>query len=671
MRRNAGSGIVTLVGHPFASTGRGEDLRGLFRALKSAGVSPNVVDLFDSRRRSRNRGHERELRPALVDGTEESAVRIFFLETDEIGAARRALAARRAASCLDVVCPAWELARVPAAWGELLDGFDEIWVPSTFAADAVRPVATRPVTVVPWPVEPSVDVVKGRRSFGIQESAFVFLSLVDLRSRHALSDPGVIAETMARFVLEKESANSLLVLRVLASAEDRSNVDRLRDDLGHLGHQVVFLADDLPDGDDMNLVRCCDAFVSLHRSTSFGRPLAEAMFFGKPVIGTGYSGNLEFMTARNSCLVGHRLADVPVGASPYWMGQTWAEPDVGEAVEWMKRLAANDDLREAVGKAARRTVETSLSYLACGLRMTARLEEVGATASSSVLRQAAREGQPGRMSRARRGSRLDHVAKRHDTAVILHVFYPELWPEICSYLSAFGGDFDLFVTMPVGVPLPEERILGSFPDAFIYRCDNRGRDIAPFLAVLSAILPLRYRHLCKLHTKRSTHRQDGDRWRQDMLEKLIGSAGLIALARRAFDENALLGILAPQGHVVPSAFYWGSNAGNVARLAEWAGIPFDDHPFSFAAGSMFWFRPEALSGVAKMNVSASDFEVEEGQTDGTLAHAFERFFGLFALRGGFQLAEFSADGATVVFTPAATATYAHARPTDKLGRTRG
>ena len=46
-----------------------------------------------------------------------------------------------------------------------------------------------------------------------------------------------------------------------------------------------------------------DCYVSLHRSEGFGLTLAEAMALGKPVIATGYSGNLDFMTPETSYLV--------------------------------------------------------------------------------------------------------------------------------------------------------------------------------------------------------------------------------------------------------------------------------------------------------------------------------------------------------------------------------
>ena len=39
-----------------------------------------------------------------------------------------------------------------------------------------------------------------------------------------------------------------------------------------------------------------DCYVSLHRAEGFGYTLAEAMWIGKPVIATGYSGNVDYMS---------------------------------------------------------------------------------------------------------------------------------------------------------------------------------------------------------------------------------------------------------------------------------------------------------------------------------------------------------------------------------------
>src|SRR5689334_1158479 len=88
------------------------------------------------------------------------------------------------------------------------------------------------------------------------------------------------------------------------------------------------------------------------------------------------------------------------------------------------------------------------------------------------------------------------IIKRHDTGVILHLYYPEMWDGIRSYLSNLGEAFDLFVTIPYEVTVSEDVIKADFPEAQIYRCENRGRDIAPFLRVFASISELNYHYIC-------------------------------------------------------------------------------------------------------------------------------------------------------------------------------
>jgi glycosyltransferase involved in cell wall biosynthesis len=137
--------------------------------------------------------------------------------------------------------------------------------------------------------------------------------------------------------------------------------------------RVSLVADTLTRGATFDLIACCDAFVSLHRSEGFGRCIAEAMALGKPVIATGYSGNLDFCSPETSCLV--RFKKVPVKEEQYWhsAGQVWAEPDVDHAAEWMTRLLEDPDLRNVIGSAGQRFVRERHSLRAAGARYMARL----------------------------------------------------------------------------------------------------------------------------------------------------------------------------------------------------------------------------------------------------------------------------------------------------------
>jgi len=241
-------------------------------------------------------------------------------------------------------------------------------------------------------------------------------------------------------------------------------------------------------------------------------------------------------------------------------------------------------------------------------------------------------------------SQENKIIKRYDTCVIFHLYYPEMWKDLLTYLFNLDKQFDMFVTIPYGVDISEEMIKEEFPNAQIYHCENRGRDAAPFLVVFSAIANLGYKYICKVHTKKSPHIASGIEWQQDMLRKLLGSRRIISKIKKAFDEHSDWGLIAPQGHVAPFNYYWGLNAKNVINLAHSVDIPTDPIEFEYVAGSMFWFRPQAFDLLLKTGTLTNDFDPEQGKTDGTLAHAFERFFGMVVNHAGYKIAESDSQG---------------------------
>jgi glycosyltransferase involved in cell wall biosynthesis len=118
----------------------------------------------------------------------------------------------------------------------------------------------------------------------------------------------------------------------------------------------------------------CDVFLSMHRSEGFGLGLAECMYLGKPVVGTDWSGNTEFMRADNSCPVRYELVKLDRDYGPYRKGQTWAEPDPEHAAWYLRKLADDASYRERIAEAGRRTVREELSPRVIGLRYARRLE---------------------------------------------------------------------------------------------------------------------------------------------------------------------------------------------------------------------------------------------------------------------------------------------------------
>ncbi|GAA3324572.1 hypothetical protein GCM10020331_052990 [Ectobacillus funiculus] len=89
------------------------------------------------------------------------------------------------------------------------------------------------------------------------------------------------------------------------------------------------------------LIQSVDCVISLHRSEGFGLVLAEAMYLGKPIIGTNWSGNTDFMTTENSCPVNYTLVPVGNDYGPYKHHQLWAEPDIEHAAYYMKKIISD------------------------------------------------------------------------------------------------------------------------------------------------------------------------------------------------------------------------------------------------------------------------------------------------------------------------------------------
>ena len=122
-----------------------------------------------------------------------------------------------------------------------------------------------------------------------------------------------------------------------------------------------------------SLIASCDCFVSLHRSEGSGLSLAEAMDAGKPVIATGYSGNLDFMDINNSYLVKSKLISLEKDYGPYTKGSVWAEPDIEHAASLMKLVYENRQLANEIGKRASLGIKNNFSVEKAGKEISDRI----------------------------------------------------------------------------------------------------------------------------------------------------------------------------------------------------------------------------------------------------------------------------------------------------------
>lgn len=212
--------------------------------------------------------------------------------------------------------------------------------------------------------------------------------------------------------------------------------------------------------------------------------------------------------------------------------------------------------------------------------------------------------------------------------VVVHAWYPDAFDEILVALQACGLPFRLIVTTAQEKSEQIQAMLDqrNIP-AEVEVMENHGRDILPFLHVANRLLDEGEDVVLKLHSKRSPQRPDGDRWRNELLGRLL-SPNRASRIFQAFVHDRTLGMVAPDGHAQALGHYWGANEDNVKYLATRLGIAEPKNTETFVPGSMFWLRLDALRPLLDAHLAHWEFELEAAQTDGTLAHAIERVFTL-------------------------------------------
>lgn len=231
-------------------------------------------------------------------------------------------------------------------------------------------------------------------------------------------------------------------------------------------------------------------------------------------------------------------------------------------------------------------------------------------------------------------------------AVAIHLYYIDVFPEICEYIKNIPCHFTALFSIPdISYIVQVKSILKNYNidcTCEFKVAQNRGRNFGPMLVDFRNEI-LESDIFLHIHTKKSL-RTGGEQvgWRRELFSGLMGSEMHVRAVMDKFGRAPDLGVIYPASSNCDYWFYhWLGALHRGRELFSKIGIQkFQQRGLlDFPLGGMFWARTSALKSILHYPWSYSDFEAEPSYHDGTLPHAIERSIANIAKNSGFNYCE--------------------------------
>ncbi|MFY9222895.1 MAG: hypothetical protein WAQ98_09510, partial [Blastocatellia bacterium] len=246
----------------------------------------------------------------------------------------------------------WETDKLPESWLPKLGLLDKILVPCEWNKKVfIKSGVEKPIFVFPHICEEEKTniIEKDKEFLDILEDNFMFYTIGVWTSRKALFNSitayskafGYKDKTMLVIKTSKEN----FALKYPYSRYITSDVTtRFLQVKNFSGARIKVIVKELTDNQIKALHSRGDCYISLCRSEGWGLGAFDAATYGKPVMMTGFGGNLDYLSNSLSYLVKCKL--VPVKATGFEKNifsktENWAEVDISDAVKNLKYIYNN------------------------------------------------------------------------------------------------------------------------------------------------------------------------------------------------------------------------------------------------------------------------------------------------------------------------------------------
>jgi lipopolysaccharide biosynthesis protein len=219
--------------------------------------------------------------------------------------------------------------------------------------------------------------------------------------------------------------------------------------------------------------------------------------------------------------------------------------------------------------------------------------------------------------------------------VIVHAYWPQQFKVIIECLNRIKMSLSVVVTIPYGEHAMQiEDLLSTIHEhhnVSAMQVENVGRDVGPFLRAIDTYGNRNWDLVIKVHTKASQNI-----WFQTFVKSLLHND-------RRIQNHASLLRKYPKGMIVHPLFRYPGHrqlpdepAMEKLRSYLYFSKFLIPKKWYFAAGSMFAATPEILIEIKNEGekVVVTEFEGEDNYSQGSTAHLYERFIGLYVCAKG-------------------------------------
>ncbi len=351
-----------------AEIGFGEAIRNNLKALKKVGIPAKPINFNMQLNHRLN-----DTSVSFEDNVNDYPVNIVHVNMDTIWSFLKEKSSDFFEDKYNIGYWAWEMEEFPDEYIEYFKYYDEIWTCSRYCLDSISLKSDIPVIDIPHPIDIQKKDINENFDTGLSADCYHFLFIFDYNSLIERKNTLAVIDAYEK-AFGKENGKVKLVIKTSIPGHHLSKSrNKVKTRIGD-NTSIIYKEEMLRRSDLLALMDKADCYISLHRSEGFGLTMAEAMALGKPVIATGYSGNLDFMNVNNSFLVKYKMIKHEYDLSVLPKNNYWSDPDTDHAAELMNFIYENQSFAKEIGQKAKEDIQNYFSLEAIGNKMKKRLD---------------------------------------------------------------------------------------------------------------------------------------------------------------------------------------------------------------------------------------------------------------------------------------------------------